>query len=272
MCQRVLIAMAFAGEPALLVADEPTTALDVITQAHIVRLLAEHAGAARHRGDVHHPRSAARGPCLQEFVVMYAGEMVEFGPAAAVLTAPSHPYTKSLLAAMPALTGPRHMPPALPDHMPGLASFARARRLPLRAALPGQGPCLRQYAAAAAANRRRALGALRGSLRQGGYRGFCHGAGGGSREWRERLTTASVDFENVRLSYHAARGFLGLRRSRFDAVKSATFKVREGEILGIVGESGSGKTSVGRLIVGLSGRAPAPFASTATTRPTTSFT
>jgi peptide/nickel transport system ATP-binding protein len=62
---------------------------------------------------------------------------------------------------------------------------------------------------------------------------------------------ATVAFENVRLSYHASRGFLGLQRSRFDAVKHASFTVQEGEILGIVGESGSGKTSIGRLIVGL---------------------
>jgi peptide/nickel transport system ATP-binding protein len=62
---------------------------------------------------------------------------------------------------------------------------------------------------------------------------------------------AAVALGGVRLSDRAARGFVGLRRSRFDAVKQATFKVQAGEILGIVGESGSGKTSVGRLIVGL---------------------
>nr|WP_249158018.1 ATP-binding cassette domain-containing protein [Bradyrhizobium jicamae] len=56
---------------------------------------------------------------------------------------------------------------------------------------------------------------------------------------------------DVSLTYRSRRGFLGLQRSSFDAVKSATFSVRRGEMVGIVGESGSGKTSIGRLIVGL---------------------
>ena len=104
-CQRVLIAMAFAGEPSLVVADEPTTALDVMTQAHIVRLIAEQ---QRLHGTAllfitHDLRLA--GHVCRNVGVMYAGDMVEYGPAAAVLKAPSHPYTKSLLAAIPELTG-----------------------------------------------------------------------------------------------------------------------------------------------------------------------
>ena len=114
-CQRVLIAMAFAGEPALVVADEPTTALDVMTQAHIVRLIAEQ--QKLHRTALlfitHDLRLA--GHVCRNVGVMYAGDMVEFGPAFAVLKAPSHPYTKSLLAANPDLTGPRRVLPALSE-------------------------------------------------------------------------------------------------------------------------------------------------------------
>jgi peptide/nickel transport system ATP-binding protein len=247
-CQRVLIAMAFAGEPALVVADEPTTALDVMTQARIVRLIAEQ--QELHRTALlfitHDLRLA--GHVCRNVGVMYAGDMVEFGPAAAVLKAPSHPYTKSLLAAIPELTGPRRALPALSDHMPGLASFAGlagcrfaprcpakdpgcvATRLPPRMIGPAHWVrCAERCGEAEIVGRREPI-ALPAKLADG---------------------TASVDFRNVRLSYHAARGFLGLRRSRFDAVKAASFSVREGEILGIVGESGSGKTSIGRLIVGL---------------------
>ena len=248
-CQRVLIAMAFAGEPALVVADEPTTALDVMTQAHIVRLIAEQ--QALHRTALlfitHDLRLA--GHVCKSVGVMYAGDMVEFGPAAAVLTAPSHPYTRACWPAMPALTGPRHVLPALSDHMPGLASFAGLAGCRFAPRCPVKDPACANTRLPPRAGRRRALGALRGGLRRGAPARAAIDAGG-FRRWLgdER---ASVDFENVRLSYHAARGFLGLRRSRFDAVKSATFQVREGEILGIVGESGSGKTSVGRLIVGL---------------------
>ena len=84
-CQRVLIAMAFAGEPALVVADEPTTALDVMTQARIVRLIAEQQ-ALHHTALLfitHDLRLA--GHVCRNVGVMYAGDMVEFGPAAAVL-------------------------------------------------------------------------------------------------------------------------------------------------------------------------------------------
>jgi peptide/nickel transport system ATP-binding protein len=246
-CQRVLIAMAFAGKPALVVADEPTTALDVMTQARIVRLIAEQQEA--HRTALlfitHDLRLA--GHVCKNVGVMYAGDMVEFGPAAAVLRAPSHPYTRSLLAAVPSLSGPRHLLPALSDHMPGLASFAGlagcrfAPRCPVKdptcasTRLPprpvGEGHWVRCAPACGQADIATAAAA--------------EVAAAPARD------KAAVIFDNVRLSYHAARGFLGLKRSRFDAVKQATFHVREGEILGIVGESGSGKTSVGRLIVGL---------------------
>ena len=250
-CQRVLIAMAFAGEPALVVADEPTTALDVMTQARIVRLIAEQ--QALHKTALlfitHDLRLA--GHVCQHVGVMYAGDMVEFGPAAAVLKAPSHPYTRSLLSAMPALTGPRRVLPALSDHMPGLASFAGfagcrfAPRCPVKdtacgnTRLPrrdvGAGHWVRCAESCAASSRTQADAAI-----------DLPAAAAAAPSGR-----ASVEFRHVRLSYNVSRGFLGLRRSRFDAVKSASFQIRDGEILGIVGESGSGKTSVGRLIVGL---------------------
>ena len=247
-CQRVLIAMAFAGEPALVVADEPTTALDVMTQARIVGLIAEQ--QRLHRTALvfitHDLRLA--GHVCRNVGVMYAGDMVEFGPATAVLQEPSHPYTQSLLAAIPELTGPRHVLPALSDHMPGLAGFAGLAgcRFAPRCAV-------KDPLCASTRLPPRAVG--------GGHWVRCAESCGkaGIAGARDPImlaadvadAPAAVEFRDVRLSYHASRGFLGLRRSRFDAVKRASFNVREGEILGIVGESGSGKTSIGRLIVGL---------------------
>ena len=246
-CQRVLIAMAFSGEPALVVADEPTTALDVMTQAQIVRLIAEQQ-AAHHTAllFITHDLRLASHVC-KIIGVMYAGDLVEFGPSAAVLHKPSHPYTKSLLAAMPVLTGPRRVLPALSDHMPGLAGFAALAGCRFAPRCPVKDPVC-----ASTRLRPREVGA--------GHWVRCSDACGrpdpaaadialdvpqsGSAE-------AAVEFRNVRLSYNASRGFLGLRQSTFDAVKSASFSVRAGELLGIVGESGSGKTSIGRLIVGL---------------------
>jgi peptide/nickel transport system ATP-binding protein len=101
MLQRVMIAAALMVKPQLLLADEPTTALDVTTQAEVVALLA---GLQRQHGMgllfVTHDLALA-GAIADRVYVMYAGRVVETGPAAALFTAPRHPYTKALLAATP---------------------------------------------------------------------------------------------------------------------------------------------------------------------------
>ncbi|MFD5489642.1 dipeptide ABC transporter ATP-binding protein [Streptomyces virginiae] len=107
MRQRALIAMALACEPRLLIADEPTTALDVTVQAQILDLLH---GLREERGlglllVTHDVGVAAES--VDELLVMRDGAAVERGPVASVLTAPAEPYTRELLAAVPRLDGPR---------------------------------------------------------------------------------------------------------------------------------------------------------------------
>ena len=108
--QRVMIAMALAADPALLVADEPTTALDVTTQKEVLDLIFRVAGE---RGFAvllitHNLGLVAE---YADFVnVMYAGEIVERGNVREVLANPRHPYTKGLLAAVPRLDAPRDAP------------------------------------------------------------------------------------------------------------------------------------------------------------------
>lgn len=106
--QRVLVALALAGEPDLLLADEPTTALDVTVQAQILDLL----DALRVRRDmavllVTHDLSVAIGRA-DRIAVMYAGRIVEEAPAAQLAVAPAHPYTRGLLRSMPRLDRPVH--------------------------------------------------------------------------------------------------------------------------------------------------------------------
>ena len=106
MRQRAMIAMAMACEPALLIADEPTTALDVTIQAQILdlmRAMRDEAGAALVL--ITHDLGVV-AEMADRVAVMYAGRIVETGPAAAVLGDPQHPYTLGLVAAMPSL-GPR---------------------------------------------------------------------------------------------------------------------------------------------------------------------
>jgi ABC-type glutathione transport system ATPase component len=104
--QRVMIAMALALEPALLIADEPTTALDVTTQMQILRLIKE---IQTRRGTgvlfITHDFGVV-AEIADRVVVMQEGRVVEAGSAAAVLNAPQHPYTKALIAAVPHRTAP----------------------------------------------------------------------------------------------------------------------------------------------------------------------
>ena len=110
MRQRVMIAIALACNPAVLIADEPTTALDVTIQAQILALLAE---LKRERGMamalITHDLGVIAG-IADHVVVMYAGRIVERGPVAAVLKAPRHPYTQALLASMPRVDEAGHEP------------------------------------------------------------------------------------------------------------------------------------------------------------------
>lgn len=100
-CQRVMIAMALASNPQLLIADEPTTGLDVTTQAAIMRLLAT---AARERRMatvlITHDLALAAQYC-DRIVVMHAGHVVESAPTAQLFRAPHHPYTRALVRSMP---------------------------------------------------------------------------------------------------------------------------------------------------------------------------
>jgi peptide/nickel transport system ATP-binding protein len=104
--QRVLIAIALACEPKLLIADEPTTALDVMVQAQVLELLAE---LQRDHGlamlFITHDLSVLAQVC-DRLAVMYAGRIVEEGPSAEVLTSPQHPYTRALAGAFPTIGDP----------------------------------------------------------------------------------------------------------------------------------------------------------------------
>jgi peptide/nickel transport system ATP-binding protein len=107
MCQRVLIALAFASRPRLVVADEPTTALDVTIQARIVELIAElQARDGTALIFITHDLRLAAQIC-DDVLVLYAGGAVEYGPARQVLGAPAHEYTKSLKLAAPTMAGPQ---------------------------------------------------------------------------------------------------------------------------------------------------------------------
>jgi oligopeptide/dipeptide ABC transporter ATP-binding protein len=117
MRQRIVIAMALALDPQLLIADEPTTALDVTVQSGILQLFRRLTDAGTGLLFITHDVGVA-AEIADHVVVMYAGSVMESGPAQQVLTAPSHPYTRALLASVPRIdqAGARTpIPGGLPD-------------------------------------------------------------------------------------------------------------------------------------------------------------
>ena len=119
MAQRVMIAMAIACQPRLLIADEPTTALDVTVQAQVLDLLRR---LQRERGMalllITHDLAVV-AETAHRVVVMYAGQQVETGPVPAIFEAPQHPYTQALLASLPEHNEQRARLSAIPGIVPG---------------------------------------------------------------------------------------------------------------------------------------------------------
>jgi peptide/nickel transport system ATP-binding protein len=250
-CQRVLIAMAFVANPTLIVADEPTTALDVVSQANVLQLLAE-------QRRIHHTamllithdlRLAAH--VCDDIAVLYAGEQVEYGPAREVLRRSRHHYTWALDHATPDVHGPQRLLPTLGGQMPGVAALGAIAGCRFAARCPQQQPaCTQQPPALVEASaghwvRCIAPRALAANQAPAGDDGAAWRAPGGDPD-----APPLVELQDVTLRYTARRGLLGRRQVHNVAVNRLSLKVQPGEFIGIVGESGSGKSSVARLIVG----------------------
>lgn len=120
MRQRVMIAMAIACNPKIIIGDEPTTALDVMVQAQVLQLL-ETLRREREMGMIliTHDLSVVGETC-DRVAVMYAGQIVENGPTEKVFADPAHPYTRALIAAFPNIEGERFLAASIPGNPPNL--------------------------------------------------------------------------------------------------------------------------------------------------------
>jgi peptide/nickel transport system ATP-binding protein len=249
MRQRAAIALALAARPRLLIADEPTTALDVGVQAEILQMLDD---LRRDLGMAvmlitHDLGTVARH--ADRVAVMYAGRVVETGPTADVLGQPCMPYTRALLDATPRLDAPARrrlaaiggQPPDLRIRQSG-CSFAprcplvfddcRRQRPALTVRAPGRlAACLRPEAAPGALlpEPPRTFGVLADPV----------------------APHPIAEFDDVRLHYPVRRGPLRRIVDHVRAVDGVSLKLWPGRTTALVGESGSGKTSLTRTLLRL---------------------
>ena len=244
MRQRVMIAMALSSRPQLVIADEPTTALDVTIQAQIVEVLktlTAESGAAM-LFITHDLGLVAR--FAHKVAVMYAGRIVEFGRVEDIFASPAHPYTQNLLGTIPS------------------TSMLKTERLPQ---IPGLPPDMRQPITGcafrercAAAHDRCCTEAPRLTDRGIDHTAACwapHGLDQGATLKTERSDRPNKPFEpdgSVVVELNALwKQFETSRKMVVRAVNGVNLRVHKGETLGIVGESGCGKSTVARLLLGL---------------------
>jgi peptide/nickel transport system ATP-binding protein len=239
MRQRVMIALALSCEPKLIIADEPTTALDVTIQAQILELMKD---LSRRLGVAlivitHNLGVVAR--YADRVNVMYAGKIVEMGTAEQVYHDPKHPYTVGLLASVPRMDSGRRLllPPALP-----LGHRA------LRIRVPTPGRRRRQSCVcllATAGDGRVAQGDIMSSPQPL----VAHTPGGFAKvEKGETL----IEVKNLKMYFPVVEGIVFQKAiAHVKAVDDVSFTIKKGETLGLVGESGCGKTTTGRCILQL---------------------
>jgi peptide/nickel transport system ATP-binding protein len=248
MRQRVMIAIGLACNPKLIIADEPTTALDVTIQAQILELMKDLARKLNIALIIitHNLGIVAR--YADRVIVMYAARLVEQGTAENIFHRPRHPYTMGLLRSVPRLDRPRGvkletiegLPPNLATAPPGCRFAPRCPyRLPACAENPPLAPTDTGGLSACIRHAEIAAGKIVWpAAPPGGQVGAAQ---------REEPLLSVRHLSKQFLISSGFRSKAGLVR----AVEDVSFDIRAGETLGLVGESGCGKTTVGRLILRL---------------------
>ncbi len=216
--QRVMIAMAMSCNPALLIADEPTTALDVTVQKTILELIRS-LQQQNNMGVIFITHDLGIvADIADKILVMYKGEIVEQGNAKDILLSPQHPYTKALLACRP-------------------AGQPKGKRLPVVSDFMGTG-----NKPQAASFKPQEADRVANDQQQ---------TTNNKQQTSSCGQTTVLEVKNLSVLFPVKKNMFGKSTQFFKAIDDVSFKIQEGDILGLVGESGCGKTTLGRTILQL---------------------
>ncbi len=215
--QRVMIAMAMCCQPALLICDEPTTALDVTVQQNILLLIKQ----LQLQNDmgvlfITHDLGLV-AEIADHIIVMYKGQIVEQGSVQQIFHQPQHRYTKALLLCRPVLYSKGQRLPVVNDFLIGNEQLISNNDNTIDVTVGGHQRDIKQVA-------------LKDSIQS-----------------PEPLLTVN----NLSVSFTTKRNFFGKPLATYHAVKDVSFSIYKGETLGLVGESGCGKTTLGRTLLHL---------------------
>jgi peptide/nickel transport system ATP-binding protein len=259
MKQRVMIAMALAGQPKLLIADEPTTALDVTIQAQVLQLLRDTQKATGMSLLLITHDLGVVAEMAHRVGVMYAGQIVERASRAQLFAEPLHPYTQKLFAALPDAARRNQPLAAIPGNVPPLGSIARGCRFAPRCdkawALcreetpqwaemrEGQGVRCHIYSGLVAGSERVAgslLPVAKGENQEAGV-GYSLPA----------TSNKLLQVENLQVHFPIRKGVLQRTVGQVKAVDGVSLEIPQGRTLALVGESGCGKTTLGKALLQL---------------------